>query len=77
MPQSSFIFVNTHAPFVCSVELIRVGQSLLIGWDTQMYNPDNDTPAVARTTTLNEELGQIDYVFSDKVGLQSACFVYV
>ena len=33
-----------------------------------MYHPDNDTPAMARTTTLNEELGQIDYVFSDKTG---------
>jgi magnesium-transporting ATPase (P-type) len=32
-----------------------------------MYYKANDTPAVARTTTLNEELGQIDYVFSDKV----------
>eukprot|EP00045_Choanoeca_perplexa_P014034 m.162837 g.162837 ORF g.162837 m.162837 type:complete len:1244 (-) comp16542_c0_seq1:139-3870(-) len=51
-----------------SVELIRVGQSLLIGWDREMYYKANDTPAVARTTTLNEELGQIDYVFSDKTG---------
>ncbi|EDQ88909.1 uncharacterized protein MONBRDRAFT_32498 [Monosiga brevicollis MX1] len=51
-----------------SVELIRVGQSLLIGWDREMYHKDTDTRAVARTTTLNEELGQIDYVFSDKTG---------
>jgi hypothetical protein len=50
-----------------SVELIRVGQSLLIGWDREMYDKASDSPAVARTTTLNEELGQIDYVFSDKV----------
>ena len=28
----------------------------------------NDTPARARTTTLNEELGQIEYIFSDKTG---------
>lgn len=33
-----------------------------------MYHEETDTPAVARTTTLNEELGQIDYVFSDKTG---------
>ncbi len=32
-----------------------------------MYYKETDTPAVARTTTLNEELGQIDYIFSDKV----------
>lgn len=33
-----------------------------------MYYSRNDTPAEARTTTLNEELGQIKYVFSDKTG---------
>jgi hypothetical protein len=50
-----------------SVELIRLGQSLFIGLDIKMYHEESNTPAVARTTTLNEELGQIDYVFSDKV----------
>ena len=33
-----------------------------------MYYEVNDTPAKARTTNLNEELGQIEYVFSDKTG---------
>ena len=33
-----------------------------------MYYEKTDTPAKARTTTLNEELGQIEYVFSDKTG---------
>lgn len=33
-----------------------------------MYYDKNDTPARARTTTLNEELGQIQYIFSDKTG---------
>lgn len=33
-----------------------------------MYFADKDTPAKARTTTLNEQLGQIEYIFSDKTG---------
>jgi len=33
-----------------------------------MYYEPNDVPAIARTTTLNEELGQIEYIFSDKTG---------
>ena len=43
-------------------------QSLWINWDVKMYYEKNDIPAKARTTTLNEELGQIEYIFSDKTG---------
>ena len=50
-----------------SVEVIRLGLSLLINWDRKMYYEPNDIPAISRTTTLNEELGQIEYIFSDKV----------
>lgn len=36
--------------------------------DIKMYYEKTDTPARARTTTLNEELGQVQYIFSDKTG---------
>jgi phospholipid-translocating ATPase len=52
----------------CSMEMIRFGHSWWINWDESMYYHVTDTPAKARTTTLNEELGQIEYVFSDKTG---------
>lgn len=54
--------------FSLSVEVIRLGQSKFINWDLQMYYADKDTPAKARTTTLNEQLGQVEYIFSDKTG---------
>ncbi|XP_072050739.1 probable phospholipid-transporting ATPase IM [Amphiura filiformis] len=67
---SYFILFNTLVPIslYVSVELIRLFQSFWINWDRQMYYDVNDTPAKARSTTLNEELGQIQYVFSDKTG---------
>ncbi|MGH0183874.1 UNVERIFIED_CONTAM: hypothetical protein FKN15_013239 [Acipenser sinensis] len=64
------IVLNTMVPIslYVSVEVIRLGQSHFINWDLQMYYEDKDTPAKARTTTLNEQLGQIEYIFSDKTG---------
>ncbi|NXV60906.1 AT8B1 ATPase, partial [Molothrus ater] len=64
------IVLNTMVPIslYVSVEVIRFGQSYFINWDLQMYYPEKDTPAKARTTTLNEQLGQIQYIFSDKTG---------
>uniref|UniRef100_A0A8B9QGZ2 Phospholipid-transporting ATPase n=1 Tax=Apteryx owenii TaxID=8824 RepID=A0A8B9QGZ2_APTOW len=67
---SYVIILNTVVPIslYVSVEIIRLGNSFYIDWDRKMYYPVNDTPAQARTTTLNEELGQIKYIFSDKTG---------
>ncbi|XP_034457388.1 phospholipid-transporting ATPase IC [Hippoglossus hippoglossus] len=64
------IVLNTMVPIslYVSVEVIRLGQSKFINWDLQMYYSEKDTPAKARTTTLNEQLGQIEYIFSDKTG---------
>ena len=62
------IFKSSLWIFHFSVEVIRLAMSFLIGWDLKMYYEKTDTPAKARTTTLNEELGQIEYIFSDKTG---------
>ncbi|XP_009080970.1 PREDICTED: phospholipid-transporting ATPase IC, partial [Acanthisitta chloris] len=64
------IILNTMVPIslYVSVEVIRFGQSYFINWDLQMYYSEKDTAAKARTTTLNEQLGQIQYIFSDKTG---------
>uniref|UniRef100_A0AAY4BEK6 Phospholipid-transporting ATPase n=1 Tax=Denticeps clupeoides TaxID=299321 RepID=A0AAY4BEK6_9TELE len=67
---SYVIILNTVVPIslYVSVEIIRLGNSYYIDWDRKMYHARSDTPAEARTTTLNEELGQIKYIFSDKTG---------
>ncbi|UJR15621.1 hypothetical protein I4U23_002557 [Adineta vaga] len=67
---SYIIILNTVVPIslYVSVEFIRLLQSKWIDWDSKMYYEPNNVPAQARTTTLNEELGQIEYIFSDKTG---------
>lgn len=66
-----FIMVlNTLIPIslYISIEVIRLGQSWLVNWDLNLYHSETNTPALARNTTLTEELGQIQYIFSDKTG---------
>lgn len=56
-----------HSLFV-TVEIIKFYQAYLISSDLDMYHKETDTPAVCRTSSLVEELGQIQYIFSDKTG---------
>ncbi len=51
-----------------TLELVKVCQCKFLAWDCQMYHADTDSPCVARTSTLNEELGQVQYVLTDKTG---------
>nr|XP_046249228.1 probable phospholipid-transporting ATPase IM isoform X1 [Scatophagus argus] len=67
---SYIIILNTVVPIslYVSVEVLRLGHSYFINWDQKMYYSQSDSPAEARTTTLNEELGQVEFIFSDKTG---------
>lgn len=67
---SYLIVLNTVVPIslYVSVEILRLHHSLWINYDKSMYYEPKDTPAKAHTTTLNEELGQIEYIFTDKTG---------
>ncbi|KAF4088517.1 hypothetical protein AMELA_G00082980 [Ameiurus melas] len=67
---SYVIILNTVVPIslYVSVEVIRLGHSYFINWDRRMFCSRSNTAAEARSTTLNEELGQVEYVFSDKTG---------
>lgn len=51
-----------------TIDLVRVLQTRFIQWDEKMYYEPDDRPAIAKTGDLNEDLGQIEFVFSDKTG---------
>ncbi|XP_039645374.1 phospholipid-transporting ATPase IB isoform X2 [Perca fluviatilis] len=64
------ILYNNLIPIslLVTLEVVKFTQALFINWDEEMYYAETDTPAVARTSNLNEELGQVKYLFSDKTG---------
>jgi len=49
-------------------DITKFLQRFLMMTDRRMYYEKNDQPFIPRTTSLNEELGQIDFIFSDKTG---------
>uniref|UniRef100_A0A5B7BT59 Phospholipid-transporting ATPase n=1 Tax=Davidia involucrata TaxID=16924 RepID=A0A5B7BT59_DAVIN len=51
-----------------SLELVRVGQAYFMIRDTQMYDEASNSRFQCRALNINEDLGQIKYVFSDKTG---------
>ncbi|KAL2581430.1 hypothetical protein GLYMA_15G215400v4 [Glycine max] len=51
-----------------SMELVRVGQAYFMIGDSRMYDKATDSGFQCRALNINEDLGQIKYVFSDKTG---------
>ncbi|TFY79586.1 hypothetical protein EWM64_g4423 [Hericium alpestre] len=64
------ILYNNLIPIslIVTMEVVKFQQAQLINSDLDMYYVKTDTPALCRTSSLVEELGQIEYVFSDKTG---------
>lgn len=51
-----------------SMELVRVGQAYFMINDTLLYDEASNSRFQCRALNINEDLGQIKYVFSDKTG---------
>ncbi|XP_011617455.2 probable phospholipid-transporting ATPase IH isoform X2 [Takifugu rubripes] len=51
-----------------TVEMQKFLGSYFIMWDDEMFDEDLGERAVVNTSDLNEELGQVEYVFTDKTG---------
>ncbi|CAI2165578.1 13647_t:CDS:2 [Funneliformis geosporum] len=64
------ILFNTMIPIslYVTMEFVKLAQVYFINNDLDMYHEETNTPAEAHTCTINEELGQVNYLFSDKTG---------
>ncbi|KAL6902219.1 hypothetical protein ACP4OV_005095 [Aristida adscensionis] len=51
-----------------SMELVRVGQAYFMVQDKHMFDEQRQARFQCRALNINEDLGQIKYVFSDKTG---------
>lgn len=64
------LLLNTLVPISLSVtlEFIKFLMACLVNYDIEMYDEESDTQAVARSSNLMEELGQIQCILTDKTG---------
>ncbi|KAI9918983.1 hypothetical protein PsorP6_011292 [Peronosclerospora sorghi] len=51
-----------------TISMVMFIQAIFMTWDLDMYSTDADVRRIVRSMGLNEELGQISYVYSDKKG---------
>ncbi|KAF7731918.1 hypothetical protein EC973_007749 [Apophysomyces ossiformis] len=51
-----------------SVEIVKTFAAYFIFADVDMYYEKTDTPCIPRTWNISDDLGQIEYIFSDKTG---------
>lgn len=51
-----------------SIELVKLGQVFFIHNDIDLYYEEQDLPIQCRALNITEDLGQIQYIFSDKTG---------
>ena len=67
-----------------SIEFVRTAQAAFIYFDPDMVyvkkgqNPEDGRSTLARSWNLADDLGQIEYIFSDKTGtLTQVCSFYL
>merc|ERR1719495_282137 len=53
--------------YVC-LEMQKFLASLQFQWDSELYDKERDQPAQCHTSDINEELGLVTHLFSDKTG---------
>ena len=63
------IFCNfVPISLLVTLEMVKFWQGTFMDYDMEMYDYDQNFAARAQSTNIIEELGQVEYIFSDKTG---------
>ena len=64
------LLLNTMIPIslIITLELVKIVQGLFISVDAKSYSFTRKKFITTNSVSLNEELGMVDYIFSDKTG---------
>ena len=64
------LLLNTMIPIslIVTLEIVKIGQGLFMSCDVKGYSKVRDRYIRPNSFTLNEELGMVDYIFTDKTG---------
>jgi magnesium-transporting ATPase (P-type) len=67
---SYFILYSSFIPIslIVSLEFVKVFQGAFMSADREMFCGLNQRGLECRTVSINEELGQVDYILTDKTG---------
>ena len=63
------IFCNfVPISLLVTLEMVKFFQGMFMDCDVDMFDADQDFNCRAQSSNINEELGQVEYIFSDKTG---------
>ncbi|CEI94483.1 hypothetical protein RMCBS344292_08693 [Rhizopus microsporus] len=67
---SSLIIFQNIIPIslYVSIEFVKTFQAYFIWNDLDMWDEHSKSPCIPKTWTLSDDLGQVEYIFSDKTG---------
>ncbi|KAG1054836.1 hypothetical protein G6F43_003166 [Rhizopus delemar] len=67
---SSLIIFQNIIPIslYVSIEFVKTFQAFFIWSDLDMWDEASKSPCIPKTWTLSDDLGQVEYIFSDKTG---------
>ena len=70
VPLRFFLLATVMVPisFKVMMDVSKAYISKVIAWDLSMYDEDRDLPATVKNSALAEDLGQIQFVMTDKTG---------